>query len=212
MTDYEIMHFVLGSVMTNCYVVINRDTRDCVVIDPGGSGAAIADRIKEAGYKPVAILTTHGHFDHWDGVAALKASFDYDIPSYIHEADRDTLSDSMLNVSTVFGVGNRTYKADRFLKDDEVLQLAGFEIRVIFTPGHTRGGCCYYFPDEGLLFSGDTLFCQSVGRTDMPGGSMSQLVASVRDKLFVLPDDTKVFPGHNETTTIGFEKENNYYV
>ena len=212
MTDHEIMHFVVGSVMTNCYVIANKGSGECLVVDPGGSGVALADKIREAGYKPVAILTTHGHFDHWDGVEALKAAFDHDIPVYIHEKDRETLGDPMLNVSGLFGVGNRTYKADVFVKDDEILHLAGFEIKVIFTPGHTAGGCCYYFPEEGLLFSGDTLFCQSVGRTDMPGGSMSALVASVRDRLFVLPDETQVFPGHNETTTIGFEKENNYYV
>ena len=144
-----------------------------------------------------------------DGCEDLVKACGGELPVYIHRREESTLSDSQLNVSAVFGMGNRSYSADVFLDDDQEINLAGFRIRTLFTPGHTPGGCSYYLPEEGILFSGDTLFCASVGRTDMPGGSMSQLVRSIREQLFVLPEDTIVYPGHNETTTIGFEKENN---
>ncbi|MCR5453272.1 MAG: MBL fold metallo-hydrolase [Lachnospiraceae bacterium] len=212
MTDYDIMHFVVGPVMTNCYTIINKDTMECLVIDPGASGAALYGKIKEAGATVKAILATHAHFDHMGGVDDLIKASGYDIPIYIHEAEKASLTDPDLNQAGMIGQYNAKYHADIFLRDDEIIELAGFKIKVLFTPGHTPGGCCYYFENEGIVFCGDTLFNGSVGRTDFPGGSMSTLVRAIQEKLYTLPDETQVYPGHNEPTTIGYEKTYNMFV
>lgn len=208
----KVEHYILGPVQTNCYIAINDQTKEAVVIDPGDSGKALADRVKANGYRPVAILLTHGHFDHAGGVENFKSCFDEKIPVYAHEAEKETLANPALNLSSGMGWDPEVYHADIFVKDEEELELAGMKIRVLFTPGHTDGGCCFYFPKEAALFSGDTLFCQSVGRTDFPHGSMAKLLQAVKEKLFVLPDETHVYPGHEGDTTIGFEKENNFFV
>ena len=221
MGKLEVNQYVVGPVQTNCYVAINTETNECFVIDPGASGKALAGKIRESGYIPVAILLTHGHFDHAGGAIELAEEFGLKI--YAHEAEADTLKDPDKNVSWMIGA-SETYHADVYLHDDEILDVAGFSIQVIHTPGHTVGGCCYYLPEEGVLFSGDTLFAQSVGRTDFPGGSMSQIVRSIREKLLVLTEkhsaevdgvkdyDINVYPGHNEITTIETERKYNPYL
>lgn len=183
MSNLKLETYVVGMVQTNCYIVANEQTGECLIIDPGASGEKLAEKIRSAGYRAVAILLTHGHFDHVGAARTLARIFD--IPIYAHEAEKSTLKYPEKNVSWMVGV-QESYDADLFLKDNEELQLAGFTIRVLHTPGHTEGGCCYYLPEEKVLFSGDTLFAQSVGRTDLPGGSMSQIVRSVREKLLPL--------------------------
>ena len=135
----------------------------------------------------------------------------FNIPIYAHEAEKDTLEDPMANVSWMVR-RDEVYHADVFVKDEQELDLAGFHIRVFHTPGHTAGGCCYYLPYEEVVFSGDTLFAQSVGRTDFPGGSMSKIVRSIKDKLMTLPEHTTVYPGHNEITTTERERMYNPYL
>ena len=222
MGNIKINQYVVGMVQTNCYVVANATTKECIVIDPGASGVKLAEKIRESGYMPKAVLLTHGHFDH---VAAAKTvAKEFDIQIYAHEAEEETLQDSKKNASWMMGA-NETYDADVFVKDGEELHLAGFAIKVFHTPGHTLGGCCYYIPEEQVIFTGDTLFAQSVGRTDLPGGSMSQIVHSIREKILVLTekknglDDTSnedaditVYPGHNEVTTIETERKYNPYL
>lgn len=205
----KINHYVVGQVQTNCYVVINEVNSECFIIDPGASAKQLAERIRKDELKPVAVLLTHGHFDHAGGAEELAKEFGIKI--YAHETEKDTLNDPQKNVSWMVGA-SEVYDADAFLKDEEEICLAGFEIKVFHTPGHTEGGCCYYLKEEGILFSGDTLFAQSVGRTDFPGGSMSQIVRSIKDKLMILPDDTTVYPGHNDPTTIETERIYNPYL
>ena len=215
MSKMKINHYVVGMVQTNCYIVINDETKECFIIDPGASGKPLAEKIKQEHLKPVAVLLTHGHFDH--AGAAKELAEEFDIKIYAHEAEEDTLHDPQKNVSWMIGA-KESYDADVFLKDEEVITLAGFAIKVLHTPGHTEGGCCYYIAEEGVIFTGDTLFAQSVGRTDFPGGSMSQIVHSIKEKLLTLNEagnlqnDIMVYPGHNDPTTIETERMENPYL
>lgn len=208
MGKLKINQYVVGPVQTNCYFAINEETKELLVIDPGESPKQLAEKIRGEGCTPVAILLTHGHFDHATGAEELASEFGIQI--YAYEGEKETLEDSNLNVSWMIGE-QKVFHADVFVKDQQELDLAGFHIRVLFTPGHTRGGCCYYLPYEDVLFSGDTLFCCSVGRSDLPGGSTSELVRSVREKLLTLPERTTVYPGHNDVTTIENERMYNPY-
>ena len=205
----KVNQYVVGPVQTNCYLIMNEKTGEALVVDPGASPQSIYDKATEEGVTIRAILLTHGHFDHAGGAEELSRLTQ--APIYIHEAERDTLTDTELNASWMVG-REETYRADAFLRDEEELDLAGFHIRVLFTPGHTPGGCCYYFPYEDVVFSGDSLFCGSIGRTDFKGGSMSDLVRAISAKLMTLPDRTTVYPGHNDVTTIESERMYNPYL
>lgn len=213
MGNLKIDCYTVGMVRANCYVVINTGTKECIVIDPGASGTRLAEKIRSEGYVPKAVLLTHGHFDHVGAAETLAKEFEVEV--YAHEAERETLEEPEKNAGYLIGA-NETYHADRYLGDGEELKLAGIRIRVIHTPGHTPGGCCYYLPEEAVLFSGDTLFAQSVGRTDLAGGSAAQQIRSIREKLLVLPaeagEDITVYPGHNEVTTIETERKYNPYL
>ena len=209
MADLKVRHLVVGAVATNCYIAENKKTKEALIIDPGDNAARIVQIIKEDGVVPVAVLLTHGHFDH--AMAAQEVAEQYGIKIYAHETEKETLETPQINLSGMIG-RTLTFHADCYVKDGDILNLAGFEIRVLHTPGHTQGGVCYYVEKEGVLFSGDTLFCCSVGRSDFATSSTSALIRSIKEKLFLLPDETKVFPGHMGATTIGNEKVNNPYV
>lgn len=199
-------YLTVGALGTNCFIMINSDTGEAVVIDPGAQAGRISRTVKEENASVCAILLTHGHFDHIGAVDELRRSFG--CPVYALEEEKEVLSTERMNLSPQFSAGMKL-EADIWLHDGEILNCAGITFEVIATPGHTPGGCCFYVKDEGLLFAGDTLFAGSVGRTDFPGGSMEKLVASVKYRLFCLPDETKVLPGHGGFSTIGYEKENN---
>ncbi len=210
MANLRVMEYTVGEIMTNCFFIVNEDTKETLIIDPGAEARRLSDRIMSEGLTPVAILLTHGHFDHTGAADALKDAFK--IPIYAYEGEKQTLEDPILNLTGMWSAHPVKYSADVYVKDEEILELAGFKIRVLFTPGHTPGGCCYYFENEKVLASGDTLFCGSIGRTDFPGGSMSKLVRGVKEKLFDLPGETEVLPGHNNRTTIGYEKQYNPFL
>ena len=205
----RVEQYCVGDVGTNCYFAINEETGEMLVIDPGDSAGMLAGKIREGGWKPQAVLLTHGHFDH--AMAAEELAGMFGIQVYAHEAEKETLEQPRLNVSAMIGRRD-VYHADVFVKDGQALELAGMECRVLHTPGHTEGGCCFYFEKEKVLFSGDTLFCQSVGRTDFPRGSMSQLVRSIKGKLMGLPDEVKVYPGHMSATSIVMERRMNPFL
>lgn len=208
MYDLKCDFRVVGAVQTNCYFVYNVNTSECIIIDPGAEAQSLYGYIEEKGLKPVAILLTHGHFDHIGAVTMLRNK--YGIKIYAARAERETLESPDINLSVQFGA-SMIIEADEWLEDGQEIELIGEKIRCLLTPGHTEGGMCFYFTGSDILFSGDTLFEQSVGRTDFPGGSMRQIVQSIRTKLFVLPDHTKVYPGHGMMTSIGNEKMLNPY-
>lgn len=200
---------VVGPVATNCYIVSDENTKEAFIIDPGAEPERIIDKVKEIGVSVKAILLTHGHFDHISAVNELKREFGVDV--YIGQEDADLMADMELNVSYMFGMPYAA-RADKILRDGDVLEIAGFSIKVLFTPGHTKGGICFYLEKENVAFSGDTIFQQSVGRTDFPTGSARVLSESIKNKLFILPEDLQLFPGHGDSTTVGYEKKYNMFL
>ena len=205
----EVKCLVLGMIRTNCYIIYTDDTKKAVIIDPAADAKKIIREISDLSVVPEAVLLTHGHFDHMVAADALRK--EYGIPVCILEEDAPLLEDATKNCSAIFFTAYVT-KADQMLRDGQMLEFLDEKLQVIATPGHTIGSCCYYAKEEGMLFSGDTLFQGSIGRTDLPTAKPSKIHTSIREKLFVLPEDTVVFTGHGEETTIGEEKANNPYV
>ena len=206
MDKLKISRCRVGMIQTNCYLAVNQETKQALIVDPGDEAARISRVLTGLEAEPAAILLTHAHFDHILAVNGLKKT--YDIPVYALKEEEAYLQDPEANLSAVHGCPVAV-KADRLLSDEEEFTAAGFRIRCIHTPGHTPGSCCYYLPEENVLFSGDTLFCGSVGRTDFPGGSMAQIVNSLHRLVEGLPEQTDVLPGHDQPTTIGEEKQFN---
>lgn len=197
---------VVGPVQTNCYFLYHEDTKECIIVDPGDESSTIQDFINKKELTVKAILLTHGHFDHIMAVEEIKRI--YDVPVYAARAESEVLKDPQINLSVQMSKP-LSLEADKWLEDGDEMQLLGQKVHCILTPGHTCGGMCYYFPKEGILFSGDTLFQESVGRTDFPTGNMSTLIRSIREKLFVLPPVVHVYPGHGMMTSIENEKKFN---
>lgn len=205
----RIKKMVIGMVGTNCYLVWDEKTKECFAVDPAAPAQPLVEFIHSEGLKLQAILLTHGHFDHIMGIDTLLE--EKNVPVYASCLEEGVLTDPGVNLSGAYG-GGYVFKNAVYLEDQEELEVAGYRIRLMSTPGHTAGSCCYYIPAEDILFSGDTLFAGSVGRTDFPTGSMGMLIRSVKQKLMTLPEDVQVYPGHMEATSIGFEKENNPYL
>ncbi len=207
MAQMKVEYLVLGMVGTNCWLIQNTDTRELIFVDPADNAQELIRHAEKLEAKPAAILLTHGHFDHI--LAADELRKHYDIPVYVHELDEEVLEDADLNLSGNWGTAY-TMQADRQVREGDELELAGFRIKVLHTPGHTQGSCCYYFPEQQVLVSGDTLFAQSYGRVDFPTSSPSSMRTSIKRLLSgELPDETAVLPGHEMTTSIAMEKRYN---
>ena len=213
MADVKIGRMVLGMYQTNCYFVYRTGHPEAIVIDPADNGDKIADALERNGFQVAAVFLTHGHFDHIWGCEALLMAVNEKkqgepVKLYAGEAEKELLQSPRMNVSQSM---HRpcTLEADVYVKDGEELEIAGIKCKVLATPGHTAGGTCYYFEEAGFVVCGDTLFAESVGRTDFPTGSMSTLVRSIKEKLFTLPEETTAYPGHGDSTTIGHEKRYN---
>lgn len=209
MKNMIIKQCVLGMVCTNCYFLMNQGTKELLIVDPADEPVQIVNMVKNMEGKPVAILLTHGHYDHM--MAAEEIRKQYGIPVYACQAEDELLRDPMKNLTGYEGQ-SISLKADELVRDGQQLVLAGFSVEVLHTPGHTAGSCCYYFKEEDILISGDTLFYGSVGRTDLPTGNMRQIVDSLHRLLDKLPEETQVLPGHGSFTTIENEKRYNPFV
>lgn len=205
----KVEKFVTGIISTNCYLAINEETKQAVIIDPAAAPSYLINHIKSEGLTIEAILLTHGHFDHIMGIDGFLQEFK--VPVYVQEEDEELLADPVMNHSSVYTNGY-TFAGAQHLKDGTHLQLAGYDFAVLHTPGHTPGGVCYYVASEKILFSGDTLFQASVGRTDFPKSSTADLIRGIKEKLLVLPEEVLVYPGHMGETTIGYEKANNPFI
>jgi len=198
----------LGSYGANCYIVGSEKSKDVMIIDPGAESSKIKNIIKTKSYNPKFILLTHGHGDHIGGAKDLKKEFN--IPVYIHKKDGNMLKDERLNFTKMMYKNGITLNADKFLEDGDKITLDNMKFEVLYTPGHTPGGISIKHKD--IVFTGDTLFKGSIGRTDFPGGSYDQLIKSIKEKLLVLDEKTVVYPGHEGKTTIKYEKENNQFL
>lgn len=194
---------VVGPVATNCYVVYYEEDKLAVIVDPGEEALNIRSWMTQLGVTPGAILLTHGHFDHIGAVNELRKM--YEIPVYALDIEKSVLITGK-NLGSMVGLSNLSVDADYYVKDRETIRIGEMVFQVFHTPGHTEGSCCYYMEQEGVLFSGDTMFCGTYGRTDFPGGSQSAIIRSIKERLLTLPDDTMVYPGHQCTTTIGDER------
>ncbi|MCR4738687.1 MAG: MBL fold metallo-hydrolase [Lachnospiraceae bacterium] len=209
-----IKKIVLGPVGTNCYIFQNEDSKEAVVFDPGDRGDKVYEYLSEKEYAPVAVILTHGHFDHITGVPELlRLSKDNGFSPllYASEDEKELLKDPVLNCSgTAMSYdGGISLDADVWLKDDEILEIAGLKIKCIKTPGHTEGSMSFFMEDNRMLVCGDTVFEGSVGRTDLPTGSDAELQRSISGKIMKLPEFTYILPGHGPETTIRDEMQYN---
>ncbi len=206
MSDLNIRKLVLGDIGTNCYIIYRDSTKEGVIVDPADSAGTILSVCEQLELKIQAILLTHGHFDHIMALNEVKEKLQ--VPVYAGWREEELLADPQLNVSLWQGCPV-SCRADVYVHDGDVLHLIGYDWLVLETPGHTIGSVSYYIESEKVLICGDTLFYESFGRTDFPTGSLSSLIRSIQKKLLVLPDDTKVYPGHEEETDIAHEKKYN---
>lgn len=200
--------FVSPDMGENCYFVIDENTNEAIVIDPGAMAEKLKNVIKNEKYNIKAICLTHSHFDHAGAAEELREYTN--APVFICEGEEIVAESSVYNLSQMFGEPF-TVPYDRVLKDGDVFDFGNLSFKVLLTPGHTPGGCCYYFEKEGVVFSGDTLFFASVGRTDFPGGDGKDLIESIKNKIFTLPKETLVYTGHGKNTTVEYEIANNVF-
>lgn len=199
-----------GSLEENAYFIHLEDGKEGVLIDPGSEAEKLDEAIQASGAVPVMVIATHGHFDHIGQVHYFQKK--YQAKFIMHQADKNLL-DALPDTYAMYGLGDAVEPVpDRYIQDEETITVAGFKLRIIPTPGHSPGGLCLYHADSGQLFSGDTLFRRGIGRSDFPGGSHEKLVASIKEKLFILPGETRVYPGHGDATSLTEEQQSNPYL
>jgi hydroxyacylglutathione hydrolase len=199
---------IVGALETNCYIVYCQETLECAIIDPGAEPEKIFRLITHKGLKPTILINTHGHVDHIGANRDIKDKFD--IPLYLHEADSPMLESVLQSELSFFLGAKESPPPDKFLEEGDEIKIGNISLLVIHTPGHSPGSVSLL--GDGILFSGDTLFFGGVGRTDLPGGSWSEMESSIREKIFTLPADTVVLPGHGPTTTVDQEKKFNPFI
>jgi len=199
---------MVGELRANCYIIAQENSSECVIIDPGEDGERILQFLKGKGLNPVYIINTHGHIDHIG--ANLFIAEQTGAKILIHQNDAKMLHDPISNLSSFLNYSVTSKQADYILEDGEILEVSGITIEILHTPGHTKGGICLKI--RNCIFTGDTLFAGGVGRTDFPNGSHETLIKSINKKLMALDDETIVYPGHGESSTIGMERRSNLFL
>lgn len=207
----NIRTYPLGFIQTNCYIISNAK-KECLIFDPGGNGEQLVKELKKLNLKPIAILLTHAHFDHIGAVDDVREVFS--IPVYIHPSEKSWLTDPGKNGSAKYAeIPNISAKeADFYLSKEEKTSIGDFEFFISHTPGHSPGSLIFYFETDEFAIVGDTLFQNSVGRTDLPGGNEKQLLHSIHTKLLTLPEATVIYPGHGPASTIQDEMNSNPFL
>lgn len=203
--------FALGPYETNCYVLRRAEGPDCWIFDAGFDPDELIKHVRGLGLKPRGLLLTHAHPDHIAGIGAVLSAFP-GTPIHIHPAEERWLGDPELNLSAFMGAPVSMPGPDALLSDGQVLRMGGVDWTVLHVPGHSPGGCAFYSPAARATISGDALFAGSIGRTDFPGSDYDVLADSIRTKLYALPPETVVLPGHGPPTTIGRERTGNPFV
>lgn len=210
-TMLKVIYFPLGPVQTNCYIIQDQKN-NCLIVDPGEEGERVIQHIESEHLKPVAILLTHGHFDHIGAVDSVRDHFN--VPVYIHESEAETLTSPEANGSTRYPglplIQNRP--ADYLIEEEGLMELGPFSFEVRHTPGHSPGSVTFVFKEDGFAIVGDTLFNGSIGRTDLPGGDMETLLTSIHEKLLSLDEAFIVYPGHGPATTPKEERSRNPFL
>jgi len=203
----------VGELQTNCYIIYCEKTKKCAIIDPGAEAEKISRKIEGLGLIPVYVILTHGHYDHIGAVNFMLEKYSSNhIKLAAHEAEIEMLKNPMINYSIMSGKSVSLKTPDLILKDGDIIEVSEYlKLKTLHTPGHTFGGSCFNY-DDRVLFAGDTLFLESVGRADLHGGSFDTLRRSITEKLFALKDDIVVLPGHGPHTSIAHEKKNNMYL
>lgn len=202
--------FTVSPLAENAYLVACDETMDAAFVDPGDEPARLLQAARAGGYKVTKIINTHAHFDHVGAVTVLKDALG--APFYLHKAD-EPLLERLLQVGPMFGIGDgRLPEVDHYLEAGQTVEVGNLKAEVLMTPGHSPGHVSLYFAEEGCVFVGDVLFAGSIGRTDLPGGSISTLMSSIEKVLMALPPETVVYPGHGPATTIGEEKDDNPFL
>jgi len=206
--DIQIVTIPVGPLQANCYLVYSPESREALVVDPGDEGETILREIQRLRLEPVMIINTHGHGDHIGANGFIQERFH--IPLAIHAGDAPMLTDPAANLSALMGRPIVSPPADRILKDDDTIPFAGGAVEVLPTPGHSPGGIS--LRSGSHLLTGDALFKGSIGRTDLPGASLEQLLEGIRRHILPLPDDVIVYPGHGPSTTVGEERRTNPFL
>ncbi|MFH1458332.1 MAG: MBL fold metallo-hydrolase [Candidatus Omnitrophota bacterium] len=198
----------VGSMQVNCYILASRENSPCLIIDPGAQARKIKQVLERLRLKPAFIINTHGHYDH------IGSDDSFGVPIYIHGEDSGFLKDGRLNLSELFALPCEVKSEIRTLEDRQMIELGDLQLQVLHIPGHTPGGIALSLikPAQRIVFTGDTLFCQGIGRSDLSGGDEALLSKSIKEKLLTLSDDTIVYPGHGPSSTIGDEKRNNPFL
>ena len=211
-SDVVFQTFVLSEIQENCYVLSLSGRDDCVVVDPGINPSEVVDSIESAGKTPTAILVTHGHFDHICGIPAIKTIWST-APIYIGEKDRGKLANPMENLSSGLGTPFKTTESATGVSEGDVIEAAGFAFKVLEVPGHSCGHVVYVLEtdERPVVFCGDVIFANGIGRTDFPDGDYSALIRNIREKIFVLPDETFLCSGHGPLTTVAAEKQSVFF-
>ena len=204
----KILVMEVGMIGTNCYIAVNEETNAGVVVDPGGDSDKILNVIKKHDIKIEAIFITHGHNDHIGGLAEVRAATGAKV--YISKDDAHMLQNSH---SALYDEPPKSFApAEEYFTDGQELTVAGMHFKVVTTPGHTQGGVCIIMPEAKVVFCGDTVFAESIGRTDLPGGSYDDIIKSIKTKILTLDDDVQLLPGHGPDTTVGWERRRNPFL